>query len=143
MLINTLTLLITSIFTGATLYINLVEHPARIKLDNKAMLQEWKFGIKRATVIQGSLAIMTFILAYGTYATTHDFRWLIGGTIMLMNWPYTLLFIMPTNKKLILTFHDRANDKTKFLINRWNKFHAIRTLLGLVAIGIFLFALAT
>jgi hypothetical protein len=142
MLINIITLTVATLFTGAAIYINLVEHPARAMLDNISMLQEWKYGIKRATLMQGSLAIITFLLSSITYFYSQQVYWFIGGIIMLINWLYTLVIIMPTNKKLLLTKDENANAETRFLINRWNKLHTIRTLLGATAVSLFLIALS-
>jgi uncharacterized membrane protein len=118
-----------------------MEHPARIKLDVKSMLEEWKFGIKRATIMQGSLAIISFLLASISYVITNHLLWVIGGIVIIMNWPFTLLVIMPINKVLSSTNTDYANEKTKSLIKRWNRLHTVRTILGFAATVVFAFGL--
>lgn len=143
MLINILTLIAAALFTGAALYIHLVEHPARIKLDNKSMLHEWKSGIKRATLMQGSLAIIAFLLAGISYVMTSCLLWGIGGILMITNWPYTLLVIMPTNKKLISTPLTSVDANTRLLIKRWIKLHTVRTILGITATILFAFGLSS
>jgi hypothetical protein len=41
-----------TIFSGAAIYINLVEQPARLTLDNPGALKQWKESYNRAMPIQ-------------------------------------------------------------------------------------------
>lgn len=50
----------TALFAGAAIYINLVEHPARMGCDTKTAATVWAPSYKRATVMQASLAILGF-----------------------------------------------------------------------------------
>jgi len=50
--------LCAAIFTGAAIYINLVEHPARMSLGTAVALAEWKPSYHRATLMQAPLAIV-------------------------------------------------------------------------------------
>ena len=48
-LIGELALLVSSLFASAALYINVVEQPARMGLDDRALLAEWKTAYAGST----------------------------------------------------------------------------------------------
>ena len=50
--------------------------------------------------MQASLAVVGFVLGALTWWTTGNFAWLLGAIVLVANWPYTLLVIMPTNHVL-------------------------------------------
>ena len=64
--------------------------------------------------------------------------WLAGALVLVANWPYTLLVIVPTNNTLMATDPAQADPKTRQLIRKWGKLHAVRTALGLAATLIFI-----
>src|SRR5215467_8352760 len=98
MLAGQLALMTAAAFAGAAIYVSVVEQPARLQLDDRALLREWKPAYKRGTAMQAPLAILGFLL--GTLATwqTGNWLWLIGAIVMVLNWPWTLLVIMPIIK---------------------------------------------
>jgi Domain of unknown function (DUF1772) len=138
MLAGQLALMTAAAFAGAAIYVNVAEQPARLQLDDRALLREWKPAYKRGTAMQGPLAILGFLL--GTLAAwqTGDWLWLIGAIVIVLNWPYTLLVIMPTNNRLLSTIEPNAASDVRTLVRTWGRLHAVRSALGAAAALIFL-----
>jgi hypothetical protein len=129
-----------AIFTGAALYVNVAEQPARLSLDNRALLTEWKPSYKRGAAMQAPLALVACVLGLiAWWQTGHD-GFLIGAVAILAPWPWTLLGIKPTNDALLATDPDRAGPQTRALVVKWGALHVVRTALGALATLSFLWA---
>ena len=66
---------------------------ARLQLDNRSLLAEWKLAYKRGYIMQASLAIVGGFFGLVAYLSTLDWRWLLGAIVLLANWPYTIFMI--------------------------------------------------
>jgi hypothetical protein len=141
MLTGQLALAGAAIFTGAAFYINIAEQPARLLLDTKSLLAEWKVSYQRGAIMQASLALISGALGVLTYFLTWDWRWLIGAALILAPWPYTIFIMMPTNNQLKTTPVESANNNTRDFILQWGRLHIVRTVLGAAATAAFLWAL--
>lgn len=141
MLTAHLALTVAALFTGAAFYINWAEQPARLALDDRALLRQWKPSYKSGFAMQATLAVVGFLLGAATWWTTGDWRWLAGAVTLVANWPYTLLVIFPTNNALLAISEENAGPQSRALIEKWGGLHAVRTVLGGAATAIFLWAL--
>jgi hypothetical protein len=140
MLAGGLALTIAAAFTGAAVYLNVAEQPARLQLDDRSLLAEWKPAYKRGYAMQASLAIVGGLFGLLAYLSTLDWRWLLGAIVLLANWPYTLFVIAPTNNRLMDTPPEAATAETRRMLERWGALHAGRSALGFLATLIFLWA---
>ena len=140
MLAGLLALTVAALFTGAAFYVGAVEQPARMQLDDRALLQQWKPSYKAGFVMQASLAVVGFLLGVLQWWWSGELLWLIGALILIANWPFTLIAILPTNNVLMGTPLDAAGPGSRALLVKWARLHAVRTALGAAATAVFLWA---
>jgi hypothetical protein len=142
MLAGLLALTTASAFAGAAFYVNFAEQPARLMLEDKSILAQWKPSYARGFAMQASLAVISGVLGLIATWQTSDWRWIVGAILILANWPYTLLGIMPTNNTLKAIAIDAAGPASRAMIVRWGLLHAVRTILGIGAVLAYLWPLA-
>ena len=131
----------TGPFAGAALYITLVEHPARVDCGTALAVTEFGPSYRRAAVIQALLAAVAFLAALGAWASSSNSAWLLGGILIVAVIPFTLIIILPTNKKLLDPSLDRSSETARQLLTGWGRLHAVRTVLSLTAFLVFVLAM--
>ncbi len=130
-----------AIFAGAAIYINLVEHPARMSCGTQIAAAVWAPSYKRATVMQAPLAVVSFLAGLSAWLLGGGIMWLAGAMLIGSVVPFTFIAIMPTNHRLLEPGRDLASDETRTLLVKWNKLHAVRSVLSLLALVAYLILL--
>jgi hypothetical protein len=134
--------LLCTLFTGAAIYVNLVEHPARLSCGTEAAARQWAPSYRRATIMQATLAVSAAITGVVTWFHGEGMAWLWGGLLIFAVVPFTLLVIRPTNDRLLAPGRDLASAETRQLLERWGRLHAVRSALSLAASLAYLYGLA-
>ena len=138
MLVGLLALTVAAVFSGAAIYVSVAEQPARLGLDDKALLKEWQPSYKRGAAMQASIAIVACVLGLIAWWQTGVFAFLLGAILIILPWPWTLMIMMPTNKLLAAMDASADNPQARALIVKWGNLHLARAGLGVLATLAFL-----
>lgn len=130
--------LATTLFSGAAIYINLVEHPARMECGTKFAASVFGPSYRRAAVMQATLAIAASIAGIGAWFMDARVAWLVGALLIFAVVPFTLIAIRPTNNQLLDPALDRTSVTAHRLLQRWARLHAVRSFLALASSVVFL-----
>ncbi len=126
---------------GAAIYINTVEHPARLSCGTELALREFAPSYRRATVMQASLAVAGCVMSLWSAWLWGDAWLAVGGTLLGAVVPFTLVVIRPTNNRLLDPSLDPRGKRAAELLVRWGHLHAVRSILSSIAFVLFLMRL--
>jgi len=132
---------VAAAFLGATIYIGLVEQPARLRLNTRAMIQEWKLSNRRGTLVLSGFAVLSAAIALVQFRQSGDVRWIIGGTTILASWPYAYFVMMPVNVWLFAVQLGKPVSPVRRLMRDWGLLEWGHGLIGFAACGVFAWAL--
>ena len=136
---GSLALAFAAAFSGAALYVNVVEQPARLALDDKAMLSEWGPSDQRGVALMAGLSLLSAALGLLAYFASQDVRWAIGALIVILVWPYTFFAMAPLNNQ-ILTLTSKDVGAARALVRQWGLLEYGQTAIGLAASVVYLWA---
>src|SRR2546426_933055 len=120
------------LFAGAALYVSLVEHPARVSLGPRAAVLQFGPIYRRGAAMQVPLSLIGAAASIVSWAGGGSAAWLIGGAALGALVPFTLLVIMPTNKRLLDAPLDAGPPEATALLRRPAQLPAVRPLVRLV-----------
>ncbi len=140
MIVGELALITAAFVSGAAVHVSASEQPARLELDDKGLLAEWKRSYKLDAAQQAPLAFVGALLGGLAWWQTGDWRWLVGAVALISAWPYTWFVIEPTNDRLNAIGLEHAGPESRRLIEKWGRMHLVRAAKGIVATLCFLWA---
>ncbi|KAF8933984.1 hypothetical protein EDD21DRAFT_418677 [Dissophora ornata] len=140
------------IYAGTALSYNAIIMPALRKFSSSSSVAIWHETFTTAKNSQLSMIAASILGSAGLYYKTKNISYLYSAAIVATSIPYTLLTLLPINKKLFEIRHQNTvNGKSNSLkdsksddsvaedlLRRWNRFHFGRTIMGFSA---FFFAL--
>jgi hypothetical protein len=141
-LLEIIATLCAGLFAGAAVYVTFVEHPARLECGTELAVTEFAPSYRRAAVMQASLAAIGLTCACVVWFGMRDPEVLVGGLLLGLVIPLTLIVIRPVNDRLLDPDLDLRSDAAAALLRRWGRLHAVRSLLGTFAFAILLRHLA-
>ncbi|MEI9927587.1 MAG: DUF1772 domain-containing protein [Sphingomonas sp.] len=134
-------LVAAALFTGAAFYVSFAEHPARLLLDDRSALAQWKPAYTRGAIMQAALALIGGVAGIAAWARWRSvWPWGVGGVVMLAIIAYTFAVIWKTNERLKATPLDQASPETRALLVEWGRLHLGRVVLGAIATALFVYA---
>ncbi|WP_458097109.1 DUF1772 domain-containing protein [Roseomonas sp. WA12] len=102
-------------------------------LEDPPLLAQWQLSYKRALPIQAGLAMLGGAVGLLAWHHLRGLQWMAGSLVLLANWPFTVLVIMPVNKRLMAMTRQAAGLESRELLQRWGRLHNVRSMLGSAA----------
>jgi Anthrone oxygenase len=125
--------LAAGLFAGAAIYISAVEHPARVSCGTDLAVREFAPSYKRGAIMQASLALVGCVTGFIGGWQLNDRASILSALILGAVVPFTLIVILPTNKRLLDPGLDPQGAEASHLLNRWGRLHAVRSVLSAAA----------
>ena len=132
--LKSLTLGSAGLFAFWALYVSLVEHPARLRTGVAWGVAEFRESYRRAAPWQAGAAAISLVSGVIVSLLTSEWVWAASGVTVGLAIPFTLLVIMPTNRRLLHGAPSESEAAT--LLARWGHLHWVRSLLGLAALAL-------
>jgi hypothetical protein len=139
MIWGTFALAFAAAFTGASFYVNWVEQPARLKLDEEALLGEWGPSDSRGILLLAALALLAAIAGFIAYFESEDVRWAFGALIIVASWLYAFFVMSPLDNQ-IRSLRGGEVAAARALVRQWGIVESGMTAIGAVAVLVFLWA---
>jgi len=89
--------------------------------------------------MQATCAAVGLLSSIAAWLAGATLCWLIAGVLLGSVIPFTLIIILPTNKRLLSPTLDRRSAEAERLLARWGRLHAVRSVLSGLALLLFLY----
>ena len=116
-------------WAGIAIYIAWVEHPCALSVGVRYATDYFRIMSKRTAPLMMILAAAGGLAGLAVWYQSNNIWWLIGGGLLLAQFPLTAIFIVPTNIKLLKVDSDEA---ALALHKRWARLHLLRTVIGVL-----------
>ena len=136
MFAEVLSFICTGLFAGGTLFVSLVEQPARMAGSTATALEEWRPSYKRAAPLQIILSSGGVLAAVVAYFSGRGVSTLVAAIVLVMVMPWTLSVILPVSHQLLDETRTAETPGTDMLLRKWGRLHNVRTGISLLALVI-------
>lgn len=134
------------LFAGAAAYISFAEVPALRKSGPNELWRFFPYMYDKAAKMQAPLTLICgasgviYSLRIAEIAPFLSKLWFGASLPFIAMVPYTMIFMAPTNSRIIASNKSLENETEKQdLLNKWSKLHLVRTVTSLVAFGAMVF----
>jgi hypothetical protein len=140
MIWGTFALVFAAAFTGASFYVNWVEQPARLALDDQALLSEWGPSDSRGVALLSAFALVSAIAGFIAYFASQDVRWAFGAVVIMLAWPYAFFVMTPLDNQ-IRSLRNGEVAAARALVRQWGIVESGLTALGLAAVALYVWVI--
>jgi Domain of unknown function (DUF1772) len=137
MIWGTLALAFAAAFTGASFYVNWVEQPARLRLDEEALLSEWGPSDSRGVALLATLALLAAVAGFIAYFESQDVRFAFGALLIIASWLYAFFVMAPLDNQ-IRSLRGGEVAAARALVRQWGIVESGLTAIGAAAVLMFL-----
>jgi uncharacterized membrane protein len=133
--------LAAGLFAGTAIYVNAVEHPARVSCGTELAVREFAPSYRRGAIMQASLAVVGCVAGVIGGWVRSDITSMVAGLLLGTVVAFTLIVIVPTNKRLLDPALDARGTEASHLLTRWGRLHTVRSVLSAAAFLMFVIRL--
>lgn len=121
---------------GIALTATVIVHPILVMAKKVTAIEVFKPFFDKTHIWVLVLSIIVTLLALAYSIMTGQWWWFGISMLMHLNGPYTILFMMPLNRRLMDENVDPLSEQTASDIQKWGGLHLVRTILnGLIFIS--------
>ncbi|EAR03067.2 hypothetical protein FB2170_07250 [Maribacter sp. HTCC2170] len=113
---------------GVALTSSIIVHPILKMVSRSTAIEVFKPFFDKTHKAVLWMSIVVSILALVLSYTSGNWWWFGISLLMHLNGPYTIFFMMPTNRRLMAEGVDSNSEQTKTDLLNWGNLHAVRTI---------------
>ena len=136
--LESVALIAASIYAGAAYYIATVEQPSRLGAPRGFDLELWQRANDRAPRYAASALVGAAAALLVAWQARKGWPWALGAVLLLAVLPWTVLTMLPIQRRLGATQSAGADTEARLLVERWGHLHLGRVALGVCALALFL-----
>lgn len=125
-----------ALYLGAAAYVALVEHPVRLACADEIAWARWAESARR-TPPYAALALVAAAAGLTRGRLAFDSPWNWGSAALLAIVPFTVVAMLPAQRRLTAPGWDPVAPETRALLEQWGRPHAVRVVLSVAALSLF------
>ena len=129
---------------GIALTATVIVHPILLMAKKTTAIEVFKPFFDKTHIWVLILSIIVTLLALAYSILTENWWWFGTSMLMHLNGPYTIVYMMPLNRRLMDPNVDPTSEQTANDIKKWGTLHLVRTLLnGVIFLAFIVLAVCT